>query len=88
MLVRSAQKAGPPRAAIRFDEELSLKEDYDFTAQQLHKYGKVLPARRSAAWGALPARCMAVATSAAHATHATHAHAAAPACDGGDASRV
>lgn len=26
----------------RYDEELPLKEDYDMTLQQLHKYGKVL----------------------------------------------
>jgi hypothetical protein len=31
-----------PSSSARFDETMTLKEDYDFTAQNLHKYGVVI----------------------------------------------
>ena len=35
-----------PSATCRFDEELTLKEDYDFTCQHIHLYGRVARCNR------------------------------------------
>ena len=35
-----------PSATCRFDEELTLKEDYDFTCQHIHLYGSVARCNR------------------------------------------
>lgn len=38
----SATFCGHVRSELRYDERFSLKEDYDMTLQQIHKYGRVL----------------------------------------------
>jgi len=34
------------KSSIRFDEEMTLKEDYDFTAQHIYKHGSVIRCNR------------------------------------------
>ena len=34
------------RTSLRFDERMTLKEDYDYTAQHLHEHGAVARSNR------------------------------------------